>query len=259
MKYGICTLSIVPGRLEPSDRAEMVTQVLFGELYRVIDERKKWVKIRTTHDGYESWIDRKQHFQLVKEEFFELEKQPIVYAAEWLEILNAEDPDTRMPITLGSRLPNFTQKECSFAGLRFRYDGAICQNPKSERKSIMDAAALMINAPYLWGGRSPLGLDCSGYVQLVYRMAGIELPRDAAQQAEKGTPLSFIEEADPGDLAFFDNDQGNIIHVGILLANHHIIHASGKVRIDRIDHQGIYNNEIKGYSHHLRLITKILP
>jgi cell wall-associated NlpC family hydrolase len=93
----------------------------------------------------------------------------------------------------------------------------------------------------------------------VYRMAGIELPRDAAQQAEKGRRLSFIEEATPGDLAFFDNDQGNIIHVGILLASNHIIHASGKVRIDRIDHQGIHNNEIKGYSHQLRLITKILP
>ena len=117
---------------------------------------------------------------------------------------------------------------------------------------------MYINSPYLWGGRSPFGIDCSGFVQLVYRMNGIQLPRDASDQAKIGQTLSFIEEAEEGDLAFFDNNEGDIIHVGIMLEDNRIIHASGKVRIDKIDHQGIYNVDTKQYSHRLRIIKAII-
>ena len=122
----------------------------------------------------------------------------------------------------------------------------------------MENAMMYINAPYLWGGRSPFGIDCSGFTQLVYKIAGKKLPRDAYQQAEIGQTLSFVEEAQSGDLAFFDNEEGSIVHVGILLQDNEIIHASGKVRIDKIDHQGIFNVDTKRYSHKLRLIKKIL-
>ena len=121
-----------------------------------------------------------------------------------------------------------------------------------------DSAYTFINAPYLWGGRSPLGIDCSGFTQVVYKLAGQKLQRDAYQQADQGITLGFIEEAEAGDLAFFDNDEGKIIHVGILLGQGKIIHASGKVRIDRIDHQGIFNEETGKYSHKLRIIKRIL-
>ena len=116
---------------------------------------------------------------------------------------------------------------------------------------------MYLNAPYLWGGRSPLGIDCSGFTQMVYRLQGINLPRDAYQQAHIGTTLSFVDESEPGDLAFFDNKDGEIVHVGIILEENHIIHASGKVRIDRIDQQGIFNSEIGSHTHKLRLIKSI--
>ena len=129
--------------------------------------------------------------------------------------------------------------------------------PTNLAAAIIENAFLYMNSPYLWGGKSPLGIDCSGYVQMVYAMNGIDLPRDAYLQAEIGQSLSFIEEAEEGDLAFFDNDDGKIIHVGIMLKDHRIIHASGKVRVDRIDHQGIFRNESNDYSHSLRIIKKI--
>jgi len=119
-------------------------------------------------------------------------------------------------------------------------------------------AYLFLNAPYLWGGRNLLGIDCSGFTQIVYKINGIPLDRDASQQALQGQTLSFIEESEAGDLAFFDDTEGNITHVGLLLEDHHIIHASGCVRIDRIDQSGIFNSETQSHTHKLRFIKKMI-
>ena len=127
----------------------------------------------------------------------------------------------------------------------------------STKEVIVNTAIMFLNVPYLWGGKTPFGIDCSGLTQMVYKINGYKLLRDASQQASQGEVLSFIEESEPGDLAFFDDDQGNITHVGIILANNYIIHASGKVRIDRLDQSGIYNSEIKKHTHKLRVIKKI--
>jgi len=129
---------------------------------------------------------------------------------------------------------------------------------KQQKGMLIENAMIYLNAPYLWGGRTPLGIDCSGFSQMVYRLNGIDIPRDADDQSEVGTTLSFVEESEPGDLAFFDNSEGNIIHVGIVLENNHIIHSSGKVRIDRIDQQGIFNTEKGNHTHKLRLIKSII-
>ena len=138
----------------------------------------------------------------------------------------------------------------------YKFDGPTTTGFTTKEK-LVGNALIYLNTPYLWGGRSPFGIDCSGFTQVVYRLQGISLPRDAYQQAEIGTTLSFIEESEPGDLAFFDNNEGKIIHVGIILENNHIIHASGKVRIDRIDQQGIFNKEKGQHTHKLRLIKSI--
>jgi cell wall-associated NlpC family hydrolase len=127
-----------------------------------------------------------------------------------------------------------------------------------KKNKLVENSLIFLNAPYLWGGRSPLGIDCSGFTQIVYRLQGVHLPRDAYQQSEIGSTLSFIEESEPGDLAFFDNIEGKITHVGIILEDNHIIHSSGKVRIDRIDQQGIFNSEKGNHTHKLRIIKSII-
>ncbi|MEX2380321.1 MAG: C40 family peptidase, partial [Vicingaceae bacterium] len=161
-------------------------------------------------------------------------------------------------LLIGSNLAYFKNNRIQIDKDVWKFEGISADTKKKQPKSkITDYALMLLNAPYQWGGRSPFGIDCSGFIQIIYKLIGISLPRDASQQAEVGQALSFIEEAEEGDLAFFDNEEGQITHVGIILENNRIIHASGMVRIDQLDHQGIYNQEIKNYTHRLRLISKI--
>ena len=131
-------------------------------------------------------------------------------------------------------------------------------NGINEKDDLVKTAFLYLNAPYLWGGKTPFGIDCSGFTQMVYKLNGYKLLRDVSQQATQGEALSFIEESQPGDLAFFDNSEGEIVHVGIIMKDNYIIHAYGKVRIDRLDQSGIYNTEARKHTHKLRVIKKII-
>lgn len=250
----------MPGREEASDKSEMVTQVLFGEHYKIIEERSKWVKIRIALDKYECWIDRIQAFEVSKEVYDSLENNKVwTSTTDLASIANDINSQEMIPIVMGSSLPNYENEKSRWGENVFQYAGMTAKSDAGiNRQTIVDNAEMYINAPYLWGGRSPFGIDCSGFSQLVYKIAGKKLPRDAYQQAEIGATLSFVEEAEDGDLAFFDNEEGHIIHVGILMNENEIIHASGKVRIDKIDHQGIFNVDTGRYSHKLRLIKKIL-
>jgi gamma-D-glutamyl-L-lysine dipeptidyl-peptidase len=260
MKYGICHLSVVPCRFEPSDKSEMVTQLLFGETIQIYEEKKVgWRKIKTAFDNYDCWIDEKQYVEINEEEFDKLNSSPATVCSEMANIIKNETNDTLIPILLGSSLPSFKNKKVSFNEFLYKYEGlTIDTSTESNKSNLAENAFMYLNAPYLWGGRSPFGIDCSGFTQIIYKLNGFKLPRDASQQAEIGDTLSFIEESESGDLAFFDNEEGNIIHVGIMLENNKIIHASGKVRIDKIDHQGIFNIDTNTYSHRLRLIKRIL-
>jgi len=254
MKYGISNLSIIPIRNEASDQAEMVNQILFGEHFKILESRKKWSRIRLAHDSYEGWVCNKQWIELSEEDYKQLDKDVSTITTDILDIITEEH---HQPIVIGSVLPFYKSGHAIINNEMYQFDGLTTPGFVKKEK-LFENALIYLNAPYLWGGRSPLGIDCSGLTQMVYRLQGVDLPRDAYQQAEVGTTLSFIEESEPGGLAFFDNSEENITHVGIILEDNHIIHVSGKVRIDRIDQQGIFNTETGSHTHKLRLIKSII-
>jgi len=253
MNYGISNLSIVPMRNEAADQSEMVNQVIFGEHFKVLEIRKKWSKIRLAHDSYEGWICNKQWIEIEEDIYKQLDKEVATITTDILDIITKNH---HQPIVIGSILPSYKSGHALINNEMYQFDGLTTPGFIKKDK-LVENALMYLNAPYLWGGRSPLGIDCSGFTQMVYRLQGVDLPRDAYQQAEVGTTLSFVEESEPGDLAFFDNAEGKITHVGIILEDNHIIHASGKVRIDRIDQQGVFNTEIGNHTHKLRLIKSI--
>jgi gamma-D-glutamyl-L-lysine dipeptidyl-peptidase len=259
MEYGICLLSLVPCRKEPSGASEMVTQLLFGECYSIIEKQEDWLKIQIVYDKYECWLSAKQHHSIPEKEFKALQNADTILSNELLAILSENTTGMHFPITIGATLPHFSNPDLKVHTTSYKYEGATASfHQKQNATSILKTAYLFLNAPYLWGGKSPFGIDCSGFTQLVYKLNGYQLPRDAYQQVELGEALSFVDEAQAGDLAFFDNDEGRIVHVGILLDNQQIIHASGCVRIDKFDHYGIFHSDKKKYSHMLRVIKRII-
>lgn len=261
MKYGICHLSVVPCRAKASERSEQVTQLLFGELIKVYEKKSTWYRVKHANDGYECYVDDKQFKFISQSEYQAIQDKKPNILHELADVISNLSNGERMSILIGSQLSGYAsdQGKLNFAGMEFELSAKLGEQITVHSKArIKDNALLLLNSPYQWGGRSPFGIDCSGFVQLVYKLNGIQLPRDASQQAKMGQNLSFIEEAEEGDLAFFDNQEGQITHVGILLEGNRIIHASGKVRIDKLDHQGIFNQERNDYTHRLRLISKIL-
>ena len=249
MQYGICNLSIVPLRVEPSDSCELVSQVLYGELFKVLEQRKSWSRIRLAFDKYEGWIDNKQYLEIDEEQYKTLKQQDHILSTDLIEYVQDENQQL-YTIPMGSSLNGL-------ALLKHTHDGNSVAS-KQEKSHLIKTAFTYLNAPYLWGGKTPFGIDCSGFTQMVYKLNGYAILRDASQQATQGIALSFIEESEPGDLAFFDNSEGHITHVGIIMEDNYIIHAHGKVRIDRLDHSGIYNVDKKMHTHKLRVIKKII-
>ena len=256
MRYGICNLSIVPLRFESSDASEMVNQVLFGEHFKVLDKQKKWSKIRLAFDKYEGWIDNKQYQEITQELYDELEASKAYYSGNIVDFI-ADENNNLLTIPIGAKLPFLEDGSLSINTQKFSFEG-ITFSEKLDKTDLIKNAFLFLNTPYLWGGKTPFGIDCSGFTQLVYKLCGYALLRDAKQQATQGEVLSFIEESEPGDLAFFDNSEGVITHVGIIMKDYYIIHAHGKVRIDLLDHSGIYNVDTKKHTHKLRIIKKMI-
>jgi hypothetical protein len=252
--FGICNLAIIPLRFEPSDKSEIVSQVLFGEHFEVLEQLKQWSKIKLQYDDYEGWVDSKQYQIISESEYNQLSEDAIVLNADLVEYITAPN-NLLLPITLGSSLSFLSHGDINTSN--FNFEGTKISGTKS-KNCLLNTAFMYLNAPYLWGGKTPFGVDCSGFTQMVYKLNGYKLMRDASQQSKQGEALSFIEESEPGDLAFFDNEEGNIIHVGIIMEDNYIIHASGKVRIDRLDHLGIYNAEANKHTHKLRVIKKII-
>lgn len=252
--FGICNLAIIPLRFEPNDRSEIVSQVLFGEHFEVIEQLKQWSKVKLHYDGYEGWIDSKQFQPISESDYSQLSQEAIILNSDLIEYITAPN-NLLIPIPLGAELSFLNHSTININNYDFEGMNISGIKPKS---NLINTAFMYLNAPYLWGGKTPFGIDCSGFTQMVYKLNGYKLLRDASQQSAQGEALSFIEESEPGDLAFFDNEEGKIIHVGIIMEDNYIIHASGKVRIDRLDHLGIYNAEVNRHTHKLRVIKKII-
>ena len=249
MQYGICNLSIVPLRFEPSDKTELVSQVLYGDYFKVLEQRKSWSKIRLAFDKYEGWIDNKQYLDISEEQYQKLHQETPILTYDLIDFVQ-DDNSQLYAIPLGAALNGL-------AILKHNHEGQTVNDIKT-KDNLIETAFIYLNTPYLWGGKTPFGIDCSGFTQMVYKLNGYKLLRDASKQATQGDALSFIEESEPGDLAFFDNSEGEIVHVGIIMKDNYIIHAHGKVRIDRLDHSGIYNAEKGEHTHKLRVIKKII-
>lgn len=238
MRYGICKLSVVPMRKEMSHESELVSELLFNDIYEVTEENGDWIRIKTLYDSYVGYLRTLQHFEISENELEE-------YVSREKYIVNEPVCSyNNNVLTFGSKI---FEKHVNAIPLRKVYDPNI----------MVECAIKLLGTPYRWGGKSVMGIDCSAFVQLCAKVAGCKLPRDASQQVECGKQIDNLSEAKAGDLAFFKNENNRITHVGILLSNDKIIHASGKVRIDTIDSKGIYNKELKRYTHEIATLIQL--
>lgn len=247
MEYALVTVPAAPVRRKPRHRAEMVSQLLFGEAVKILKTKDAhWVKVRSLYDNYEGWLTHHLITPVAKPL---VREQPVKLAGELLAPLRIGDKILQIPLGSSLRIP---EEETSVS-----YSGTLVDTTKliPDSEMVKTIAMKWLNAPYLWGGRTLLGVDCSGFVQVVFKLIGISLPRDAWQQAQEGHPVKKLKDALTGDLAFFD-DRDEIVHVGMMLGNDQIIHASGQVRIDKIDKEGIVNVDTGKRTHRLRAVKR---
>jgi len=273
MSYGICNLPLIPLRLEPSERSEMISQILFGELFEVIETNENWSHIRILSDNYTGWCTRKM-LQFLPEAVFEKYSQdkPVLTNGVISPCFKLGDTQPQLYLPAGSRLYFIDMESGRFPLFQSRtYDmsildkttwsihpALIAQVQETTYVDIVSTASLFMNAPYLWGGKSILGIDCSGFVQIVYSIHGYSLPRDASDQALCGETVADLTQSQSGDLAFFANSEGKVVHVGFLTDGQKILHASGNVHLDVVDSKGIYNKSFDLYTHHLHSIKRII-
>lgn len=255
-KYGACNLSIVPLRAEASDKSEILSQLFFGDCFEILELTEKWAYIKTCLDDYHGWIDCKQYAAI--KDCLEVSGEPsfILGLKPFHEVIKLSTAE-KLYLLAGSSIPKPLNRKFFLGTEEYQLSDDSVISSDDFESSVVNYAKFYLHAPYLWGGKSLFGIDCSGFTQVVFKMLGRNLKRDAWQQAEQGEVVNFLQEAKVGDLAFFDNAEGKVVHVGIMLDEQHIIHASGRVKIDPIDGQGIYSLDLKRHTHKLRIIKRI--
>ena len=250
MQKIVSITAICPLWKEPSYKMEMISQLLFGEQAFILEEDKNFTHVRCVDDGYEGWCMNNQVAEIPGNAAFEFKG----YINEAGAIAEINNSIIHLPVAV----PVYA--DLNFGAYKIKYPEnkmLHTQNIKAIESTARHLAMLFLNTPYLWGGKSSFGIDCSGFTQQVFKLMGIALPRDAYQQVTTGETIDFLQQARCGDLAYFDNEQGDIIHVGMLLNSNSIIHASGYVRVDAIDHLGIINTISNKRSHSLRIIKRM--
>ena len=256
MSFVTPIVPVTPMRLEASHRSEMVSQLLFGESASILETGKDFIKVSSLYDDYIGWIQKSQLVEIT-------EAQALLgnglLNGDVLRAITCNGAP--MQVSFGSPLHFFEHGSAKIGSYEFHYEGKFWNPAEAQfnEATLKWVSHQFLNTAYLWGGRSIFGIDCSGLTQQVFRFLAIKLPRDAYQQAALGEVVGFLQEAKCGDLAFFDNAEGKITHVGIMLDNASIIHASGKVRIDAIDNMGIINSDTGERTHQLRIVKRYQP
>jgi hypothetical protein len=256
-EFGVCRLSLVPVRKEPADPSEQVTQLLFGDHYAVIEgtRDKKWIRIRIHFDQYEGWIDAKQHHPISKEYFQHINHAEFKITTDLTSTLLYNK--TPQVVLMGSMIP-ISSSELFKMEEQFAFNGEAKNVGQRREFEFMRVIAMKyLNSPYQWGGKSPFGIDCSGFTQMVFKICGFTLQRDTIQQVNQGKAVETLAASRQGDLAFFANEKGKVVHTGILFNENKIMHASGKVRLDTLTEDGILNAETRKITHQLSAVRRM--
>jgi gamma-D-glutamyl-L-lysine dipeptidyl-peptidase len=257
-KTGINNCTLIPLRKEPFETSEMTSQIIFGETFDILDIQQNWLYVELHFDGYRGWVDKKL-FRFINEEQQEIIKNATKRISEKLiSTARIKTKDGLIYILAGSVLYDLNDNKFNIADEEYELTYPLSGRISLTADTIVVSALQMLNIPYLWGGISSFGIDCSGLVQTTCKIAGIKMPRDASEQVKLGKPVESLGLSKPADLVFFENNEGKIIHTGILLTSGKIIHASGTVRVDSIDYQGIYNSDTKCYTHKLKAIRRVI-
>lgn len=249
-KKAVCLVNISPVRASNSDTSEIVTQLLFGEVFTLHEITQSWCRITTFNDNYEGWIDLKHALILSEKEIKKWSDIAVPQLDLTRELIT---PWGKQLISRGAYIPFDFREEFNIGPSAFKLSStSLFDKPLYPFQLALE----YLNTPYLWGGKSPFGIDCSGLTQMVYRFYDYNLPRDASQQVEVGQEIDY-NDLQANDLAFFENANGKITHVGVVGEDQTIIHAAGRVRVDILTRAGIFNDELQQLTHNLKVIKRL--